>query len=172
MLNVIEDITSIEKLGQNLTDQVAKLKSGHRPLIVTTDGEAAVVMLSAEEYQRLVEIAETQTEMPLSEERSNDVAELEEAVGYIYQHFRLPHPTQPRNQHFAKSRTRRASTLAPRPLHYPAPRIAASRIAEPKKRLLVKDLGWTREQALANHYRYRSFAEDWNAPGMEVYDQL
>lgn len=41
-----------------------------------------------------------------------------------------------------------------------------------KKRLTIYDLGWTPEQALANHRRYSVFEEDWNAPGMEIYDKL
>ncbi len=42
---------------------------------------------------------------------------------------------------------------------------------KPKKRLTIYDLGWTKEQALANHFRYKIFEEDWHAPGMEIYDE-
>lgn len=40
-----------------------------------------------------------------------------------------------------------------------------------KKKLTIHDLGWTPEQALANHYRFKIFEEDWHAPGMEIYDE-
>ena len=38
--------------------------------------------------------------------------------------------------------------------------------------LLVRDLGWSNEQAGEASARLASFEEDWNAPGMEDYDRL
>lgn len=43
---------------------------------------------------------------------------------------------------------------------------------ETKKPLLISDLGWTREQALETYLHFRTFREDWEAPGMEAYDEL
>ncbi|GAH80460.1 unnamed protein product [marine sediment metagenome] len=43
---------------------------------------------------------------------------------------------------------------------------------EIKKPLFISDLGWTREQALETYLRFRTFKEDWEAPGMEAYDEL
>lgn len=45
---------------------------------------------------------------------------------------------------------------------------------EPKRRspLLIEDLGWTPEQVIEARSRLLSFEEDWNAPGMELYDDL
>ena len=37
---------------------------------------------------------------------------------------------------------------------------------------LIQELGWTREQATAIRYRLAAFREDWEAPGMEIYDDL
>ncbi len=37
---------------------------------------------------------------------------------------------------------------------------------------LIRNLGWSREQAMETRARLRSFEEDWNAPGMEGYDEL
>ena len=37
---------------------------------------------------------------------------------------------------------------------------------------LIQELGWTREQATAIRYRFAAFREDWEAPGMDVYDDL
>jgi hypothetical protein len=33
-------------------------------------------------------------------------------------------------------------------------------------------LGWTAIEALETHLRLRNFAEDWDALGMEAYDDL
>ena len=46
-------------------------------------------MLAAAEYQRLIELAEVQTIMALAEERSSDVMEYDEAMGYIYSRLNL-----------------------------------------------------------------------------------
>ncbi len=43
---------------------------------------------------------------------------------------------------------------------------------KPRKQLLVKDLGWTREEALETHYRLRNFARVWDGPGIEEYDEM
>ena len=40
------------------------------------------------------------------------------------------------------------------------------------KRILIQNLGWTRIQALETRMRLRTFEEDWDAPGMEGYDDL
>ncbi len=36
----------------------------------------------------------------------------------------------------------------------------------------IASLGWTAAEALETYLRLRTFAEDWDAPGMEVYDDL
>ena len=38
--------------------------------------------------------------------------------------------------------------------------------------LLVRDLGWSPAEAMDTHARLRPFEEDWNAPGMDAYDDL
>lgn len=38
--------------------------------------------------------------------------------------------------------------------------------------MLIVDLGWSQEQALETRMRLRTFEEDWDAPGMEGYDEL
>lgn len=36
----------------------------------------------------------------------------------------------------------------------------------------IEQLGWNALEALETHLRFRNFAEDWDAPGMEAYDDL
>jgi hypothetical protein len=43
--------------------------------------------------------------------------------------------------------------------------------AIPRRRLL-NELGWSLEEALETRMRLQSFEEDWNAPGMEAYDDM
>jgi hypothetical protein len=38
--------------------------------------------------------------------------------------------------------------------------------------LLVRDLGWTEGDAADTYRRLRPFEEDWDAPGMDAYDEL
>jgi hypothetical protein len=41
-----------------------------------------------------------------------------------------------------------------------------------KPELFVEDLGWIAEAARDTRERLRSFAEDWDAPGMELHDDM
>jgi hypothetical protein len=41
-----------------------------------------------------------------------------------------------------------------------------------RPRLLVADLGWSREEAAAVRGQLAAFEEDWDAPGMDAYDAL
>ena len=43
---------------------------------------------------------------------------------------------------------------------------------ESHRRLLISDLGWSPEKAAETYMRLRHFEEDWNAPGMDAYDDL
>jgi len=59
-----------------------------------------------------------------------------------------------------------------------APATDGPRAASPTKpaplddpRLLVHDLGWSKDEALDTHFRLRPFQDDWEAPGMDAYDE-
>jgi hypothetical protein len=43
---------------------------------------------------------------------------------------------------------------------------------QPKKQLLVRDLGWTEQEAADNHDRPKNFARFWEGPGVEEYDEM
>lgn len=51
---------------------------------------------------------------------------------------------------------------------------AGQQIKEPEVSdvLRVNALGWAPEETLDTRTRLQSFEEDWNAPGMEYYDNL
>ncbi len=51
-------------------------------------------------------------------------------------------------------------------------RNAAAAIRTEPSSQLIRNLGWSCEQAMETRARLRSFEEDWNAPGMEGYDEL
>jgi hypothetical protein len=36
----------------------------------------------------------------------------------------------------------------------------------------IEQLGWSSIEALETHLRFRNFADDWDAPGMDAYDDL
>lgn len=36
----------------------------------------------------------------------------------------------------------------------------------------IEQLGWSAVEALETHLRLRNFADDWDAPGMEAYDDM
>jgi hypothetical protein len=41
-----------------------------------------------------------------------------------------------------------------------------------KSELAIEDLGWSPEETKETYYRLLNFKEDWEAPGMEAYDDL
>ncbi len=41
-----------------------------------------------------------------------------------------------------------------------------------RRRLLLADIGWSRLEAQETRARLAAFEEDWDAPGMEGYDDL
>ena len=41
-----------------------------------------------------------------------------------------------------------------------------------KKELLIDNLGWSEEETKETYYRLLNFKEDWEAPGMEAYNEL
>jgi len=41
-----------------------------------------------------------------------------------------------------------------------------------KEHLTIEDLGWTKEFAAKIRSQLAGFEEEWDAPGMEIYDDL
>lgn len=58
MINIQQDIHSLTDFKRHTVDFVKQLKKDHRPLVLTVNGRAEVVVQDAESYQRLLEMAE------------------------------------------------------------------------------------------------------------------
>ena len=48
-------------------------------------------------------------------------------------------------------------------------RTIITQLANPPR---IEQLGWSAVETLETHLRLQNFAEDWDAPGMEAYDDL
>lgn len=59
MLNIRQDIQSLTEFKRHTVDFVKQLKKGRRPLVLTVNGRAEVVVQDAESYQKLLEMAES-----------------------------------------------------------------------------------------------------------------
>ena len=59
MLNIRQDIHSLTDFKRHTVDFVKQLKKGHRPLVLTVNGRAEVVVQDPESYQLLLEMAES-----------------------------------------------------------------------------------------------------------------
>lgn len=51
------------------------------------------------------------------------------------------------------------------------PRKNVRTVEETRKALSIDDLGWTREHAAQVRARLSAFAEDWDDPEMDIYDE-
>jgi hypothetical protein len=51
------------------------------------------------------------------------------------------------------------------------PRKYAKRVASTKTKLTIRDLGWTRERAREVRAKLATFADDWDDPSMDVYNE-
>lgn len=51
-------------------------------------------------------------------------------------------------------------------------RDAVATVSTAANKMLIHNLGWTGEQAIETRLRLLAFEEDWDAPGMEIYDEL
>ena len=59
MVNLSEDIRSLTDFKRRTVDFVRQLKKCQRPLVLTVNGRAEVVVQDARSYQKLLEMAES-----------------------------------------------------------------------------------------------------------------
>jgi prevent-host-death family protein len=67
-MNVLNDICPISDFRDNASSMVAKVRSDHRPLIITQYGKSSAVLISAEAYQELLDRIEILSDIAASEE--------------------------------------------------------------------------------------------------------
>ena len=58
MINLKEEINSLSNFKRNTSEFVEQLKGTGKPIILTINGKAELVVQDAESYQRLLEISE------------------------------------------------------------------------------------------------------------------
>ncbi|MEK7725361.1 MAG: type II toxin-antitoxin system Phd/YefM family antitoxin [Acidobacteriota bacterium] len=58
MINLKEEINSLSNFKRNTSDFIEQLKETGKPIILTINGKAELVVQDAESYQRLLEISE------------------------------------------------------------------------------------------------------------------
>ena len=58
MMNLHQDIHSLTDFKRKTPHFMRSLKQSHRPMVLTVNGRAAVVVQDPESYQKLVELAE------------------------------------------------------------------------------------------------------------------
>lgn len=58
MINLKEEINSLSNFKRNTSDFIEQLKETGKPIILTINGKAELVVQDAESYQKLLEISE------------------------------------------------------------------------------------------------------------------
>jgi prevent-host-death family protein len=58
MINLKEEINSLSNFKRNTSDFIKQLKETGRPIILTINGKAELVVQDAESYQKLLELSE------------------------------------------------------------------------------------------------------------------
>lgn len=58
MINLKEEINSLSNFKRNTSEFIEQLKGTGKPIILTINGKAELVVQDAESYQRLLEISE------------------------------------------------------------------------------------------------------------------
>jgi prevent-host-death family protein len=58
MLNIIRDIHSLSNFKRNTSDFIKQMKQTGKPVVLTVNGKAELVVQDAESYQKLLELLE------------------------------------------------------------------------------------------------------------------
>lgn len=73
MLNIIRDIRSISDFKRKTPDFVKQLKKTGKPVVLTMNGRAEVVVQDASSYQKMAEVVERTLEIEAIREGLRDV---------------------------------------------------------------------------------------------------
>jgi prevent-host-death family protein len=66
-MNILEDVCPISEFRENASTLVAQVRENHRPLIITQYGKSTAVLMSAEDYQALLNKIQTLSDIAESE---------------------------------------------------------------------------------------------------------
>lgn len=84
MIDLQKEINSLSNFKRNTSDFLEQLKSSGKPIVLTINGKAAIVIQDAGSYQKLMEIAEKletiEALKPAIEEMKNGKGEKAEKV--------------------------------------------------------------------------------------------
>ncbi|WP_414756236.1 type II toxin-antitoxin system Phd/YefM family antitoxin [Anabaena sp. CCY 9910] len=58
MLNIIRDIHSLSNFKRNTSDLIKQMKQTGKPVVLTVNGKAELVVQDAQSYQKLLELVE------------------------------------------------------------------------------------------------------------------
>lgn len=75
MLDLASDIDSLSRFKRNTPEFIRRLKAEGRPVVLTVNGKAEVVVQDAASYQRLLEIAERAERMDALRASLDDMRE-------------------------------------------------------------------------------------------------
>lgn len=78
MINLKEEINSLSNFKRNTSDFIEQLKETGKPIILTINGKAELVVQDAESYQKLLEISE---KLETIEALKPAIAEMKEGKG-------------------------------------------------------------------------------------------
>jgi prevent-host-death family protein len=90
MLDIDSDIHSLSDFKRNTADFLQRLKATGRPVVLTINGKAELVVQDTSSYQKLVELAERAEHMEalqasLNDMRAGRVAPIEEMLAEMRQ---------------------------------------------------------------------------------------
>ena len=70
MINTIlkEDVHTVSEFKENSTSFISQVKTTHRPILLTEQGESSAILLDIDEYERLTDIYETLNDIKSAQE--------------------------------------------------------------------------------------------------------
>lgn len=67
-LNILQDVFPISDFRENASSIVARIRTGHRPLIIAQHGKSSAALIPAESYQEMLDRIQILTDIAESEE--------------------------------------------------------------------------------------------------------
>lgn len=95
MLNISEDIHSLTDFKRHTTNFVKQIKHRHRPMVLTVNGKAALIVQDADSYQKLVELADrfeaiSSIQEGMAQSKRREAVPLEEFDKHMRKKYGIP----------------------------------------------------------------------------------